>query len=249
MPDTSMPDLGVASANRLLDVLSRADRGILAGLEPVALALRQVLEPAQGRIADVYFVTSGLVSVVATTGPRDSIEVGMIGHEGMTGLAVVLGDDRSANETVVQSVGTALRLSSAALRRAMVASPTLSRLLCRYGHVFLAQASHTALANGRGRLRERLARWLLMWQDRLDMGEFDVTHEFLAVLLGVRRPGVTEALHDLEGRRLIRSTRSHVRILDRAGLEAMAGGFYGVPEAEYERAIGRRGLPRLAGVA
>ena len=162
----------------------------------------------------------------------------MVGYEGMTGLCIVLGDDRSANETVVQSAGSAMRLSTEALRELMKASRSLTTTLLRYVNVFMVQGSQTALANGRGRLDERLARWLLMWHDRVLADELIITHEFLALLLGVRRQGVTVALHELEGKGLIRSTRSHVRVLDRDGLQKAANGFYGIPEAEYDRAIG-----------
>jgi CRP-like cAMP-binding protein len=199
-----------------------------------------MLETSQSPILHVYFPTSGLASIVGTTNPNHRIEVGMVGYEGMTGLAVVLGDDRSANETVVQSSGRALRIGSGPLRKAMGASSTLTTTLLRYSHVFLMQASQTAVANGRGRLNERLARWLLMWHDRLRTAELDVTHEFLSILLGVRRPGVTVALHELEGQGLISSTRNHVRILDRAGLRRASNGFYGIPEAEYDRTMRAR---------
>jgi CRP-like cAMP-binding protein len=138
----------------------------------------------------------------------------------------------------VQSPGTALRISTADLRRVMKASPALTALLLHYVRVFLVQTSQTALANGRGRIDERLARWLLMWDDRVLGADATITHDFLAVLLGVQRPGVTVALHVLEGKRLIRSTRSHVEVLDRAGLQCAANGYYGVSEAEYERSIG-----------
>ena len=228
-------------ANRLLKSLSTADRAALVpDLEPVSLATWQVIEQPNRRISHVYFPTSGLASVVGTTHPDQRIEVGMVGYEGMTGLAIALGHDSSTNETVIQATGTALRLPSAALRRAMHASPTLRAMLLRYVHVFMMQASHTALANGRGRLSERLARWLLMWQDRLKTPHLTVTHEFLALLLGVRRQGVTLALHELEGQSLIKGTRNRITVVDRPGLLGLAGGFYGVPEAEYDRAIRRR---------
>ena len=148
-----------ASANRILDLLSVGDcRALRRECEDVALEPRQVLETSQGQIAHVYFPMSGLASIVGTTrlnrrtegGYR--IEVGMVGYEGMTGLAVVLGDDRSANETVVQSSGRALRIGSGPLRKAMDASPTLTRTLLRYVHVFMMQASQTAVANGCGKL-------------------------------------------------------------------------------------------------
>lgn len=224
--------------NRLLATLSNADQALLAPfLEAVELDSRQILEAPHGPISHVYFVESGLVSVVGTTTPDHRIEVGMVGNEGMTGLGVVLGDDRSANETLVQSPGSALRISAGALRKAMGQSPELSGILMRYVHVFMIQGSQTALANGRGRLEERLARWLLMWHDRIAHSELVITHEFLALLLGVRRPGVTVTLHSLEGKGLIRCTRNLVHILDRPGLRRAANGFYGVPEAEYERSI------------
>ncbi|OFX06440.1 MAG: hypothetical protein A3D94_22980 [Alphaproteobacteria bacterium RIFCSPHIGHO2_12_FULL_66_14] len=225
--------------NRLLAVLPATDLSLLQpSLELVDLKARQVLEMPGAPLTHVHFVESGLVSVVGTAAPDHRIEVAMVGHEGMTGLGVVLGDDRSLNEALVQSTGSAWRIATPALHKAMAASPTLTAALLRYVHVFVAQASQTALANGRGKLDERLARWLLMWHDRLHDDNLTTTHEFLALLLGVRRQGVTVALHDLEGRGLIRSTRSLVRILDRHGLQRAANGFYGAPEAEYDRAIG-----------
>jgi CRP-like cAMP-binding protein len=229
-------------ANWLLQAMTGGDRTLLeAAFEEVTLETWQILEKPNQRIPHVYFLTAGLASVVGTTRPEQRIEVGMVGFEGMTGLAVALGHDRSSNETVVQAAGTAFRLPSRTLRSAMRASPTITATLLRYVHVFMMQASQTALANGRGRLDERLARWLLMWQDRLRTPHLTVTHEFLALLLGVRRQGVTVALHRLEGEGLIRGTRNVVRIIDRPGLLALADGFYGVPEAEYDLTLRRRG--------
>ena len=214
--------------NRLLATLPAADLAALRPLlEWVDLEARQVLEVPGRPIKDAYFIERGLVSVVGTAEPDHRI-----------------GDDRSANETLVQSAGSALRISAANLRQAMLEIPPLTALLLRYAHVFLLQGHQTALANGRGKLDERLARWLLMWHDRLGSDELVITHEFLALLLGVRRQGVTEALHALEGLGLIRASRSLIRIVDRGGLHITANGFYGVPEAEYERSIGV--LPRPA---
>jgi CRP-like cAMP-binding protein len=228
-----------APRNRLLAVLPAVDFALLQPwMELVELEARQVLETPHKTITHVHFVESGLVSVVGTTEPDHRIEVGMVGHEGMTGVGLVLGDDRAMNEALVQSTGTAWRIAAPALRKVMGASPALTAALLRYVHVFIAQASQTALANGRGKLDERLARWLLMWHDRLRDDNLTITHEFLALLLGVRRQGVTVALHDLEGKGLIKSTRSLIKILDRAGLQRAANGFYGLPEAEYDRAIG-----------
>jgi CRP-like cAMP-binding protein len=229
----------IALRNRLLAALLPSDlQLLLPSFTATPLEVKYVLERPSKAIEYVYFVLSGLVSVVATTSPNHRIEVGMVGCEGMTGLAVVLDDGQSANETIVQSAGSALRLPADTLRALMAESPSLTSIMKRYAHVFMMQASQTALSNGRGVLGERLARWLLMWGDRLDDNNLVITHDFLALLLGVRRPGVTEVVHVLEGKGLIRSSRSLIRIVNRAGLRSEANGFYGIPEAEYDRLIG-----------
>ena len=202
--------------NRLLAMMSPADRERLApSIETVELDARQILEEPGEVISHVYFVESGLVSIVGTSPPSHRIEVGMVGYEGMTGVGIVLGDDRSPNEALVQSAGAAIRLPAPRVRESIADSPTLASVLLRYAHVFMIQSSQTALANGRGRLDERLARWLLMWDDRIRPEPLTVTHEFLALLLGVRRPGLTDTMNELEGRGLIRSSRGQVRILNR----------------------------------
>ena len=128
-----------------------------------------------------------------------------------------------------------IRLSGASLLRGLMEkSPALAAGLMRYAHVFAVQAGHTALANAQGKIEERLARWLLMAHDRLD-DELHLTHEFQSIMLGVRRAGVTTALHQLEKLALISTTRGCVTVLDRHGLEESANGLYGVPEAEFER--------------
>ena len=173
------PDNG--SRNRLLAVLSHADRDLLTpNLETIALDVRHVLEAPNDPISHVYFFESGLVSVIGAAPPNHRIEVGMVGYEGMTGLSIVLGDNRSADETMVQSAGSALRISAASLREILDASRSLTATLLRYVNIFMVQSSQTALANGRGRLDQRLARWLLMWDDRIERDESHRTHDFLA---------------------------------------------------------------------
>jgi CRP-like cAMP-binding protein len=227
--------------NHLLGALSGSDRALLEPhCEDVAIETRQILEAPHETISHVYFPTSGLASVVGTTRSEQRIEVGMIGYEGMSGLAVVLGHTRSLNETVIQAEGRALRISSRVLRRSLRSSPTLLAMFLHYVHVFMTQQSQTALSNGRARLNQRLARWLLMWQDRLRTPHITVTHEFLALLLGVSRQSVTVELHELEGQGLIKGTRNLIRVLDRKGLRALADGFYGVPEAEYDLTVRKR---------
>jgi CRP-like cAMP-binding protein len=233
------------AGNSLLASMNAADRAALEPhLEEVQLTTREVLERPNFRISYVYFLTSGLASIVGTTKPHQRIEVGMVGNEGMTGLAIVLGHDHSTNETVIQADGTALRLPSTVLRRVLKSSPTMTNVILRYVHVFMMQASQTALANGRAKLSQRLARWLLMWHDRLQTPHLTVTHSFLALLLGVRRQGVTVALHELEGKRLIKGNRSQITVTDRAGLLALANGFYGVAESEYLKMTRNRAARR-----
>lgn len=224
--------------NGLLAILPESARAhLLTLLAPVRLALRQTLETPGAPIAHLYFVETGMVSVVAIGNDNRRTEIGLIGHEGITGLAAVLGADSSPNQSTVQGAGSALRISATAMHQAMATIPALNSLLLRFAHVFMVQAAHTSLSNGNGTLPQRLARWILMAQDRLESESIALTHELLATMLAVRRPGVTVALHVLEGRGLIRSSRGLITLLDRSGLIALAAGSYGIPEAEYGRVV------------
>jgi CRP-like cAMP-binding protein len=138
----------------------------------------------------------------------------------------------------MQVAGDGLGVSSAKLNQAMEESPALHRSLLRYGHAFVVQTAQTALANGRSKIEERLARWLLMANDRLDGDQVPLTHEFLSVMLGVRRPGVTVTLDLLEKEGLIQARRGTVAILDRTGLRKISNGAYGAAEAEFKRLFG-----------
>jgi CRP-like cAMP-binding protein len=222
----------------LLERLSAHDASVLApAMETVGLALRQPIEQANEQITHAYFPLSGIISIVARSGD-EQVEAGIVGREGMTGTAIVLGNHRSPNDAFVQGAGAAVRVDADALRAALEASASLRQLMQRFAHVFMMQVTQTALANARGTLSERLARWLLMAHDRHDNDELQLTHEFVAIMLAVRRPGVTTALHELEGKHLIRSSRGAIRVIDRKGLEQHAGATYGVAEAEYKRLIG-----------
>ena len=230
------PPASAARHNQLLSSLKADDLALLRpGLRPVELPLMTVLEEAGEPIKDVYFFESGFASVV--TGEKVPIEIGLIGREGMSGVSIVLHDDRSVNRTFMQAGGTALAMSADRLRTALLDSPSLQSSLLRYAHAFTVQTSQTALVNGRAKLEARLARWLLMAHDRFDQNDFPFTHQFIAMMLGVRRAGVTDALHILEGRRLIKARRGQITVVNRKGLEALADPSYGVPEAEYARLI------------
>jgi CRP-like cAMP-binding protein len=208
---------------------------VLPHLEPVTLAQNQVLfEPFQS-LDCVYFFEGGLSSEIAVNGAANRIEVGCIGREGMSGVPAILGVDRTPHKSFMQVGGPALRLAFPVLQEAMGSGP-LRALLLRYAHVFMIQIAATALADGRYKINQRLARWLLMCHDRLG-DELPLTHDFLALMLGVRRSSVTDALHIIEGERLIKAERMRILVLDRRGLKRMAGQSYGVPEAEYDRLI------------
>jgi CRP-like cAMP-binding protein len=223
--------------NCILGSLARHDLELLEPhLEPVTLKFRQRLQIANRKIVSVYFIDAGLASVVALEGSEHRrAEIGVVGREGMTGVAVTFGVDRSPCETFVQIEGHGRCIGASMLRALIARSPSLLSCLLRYAHVFAVQIGQTALANAQGKISERLARWLLMAHDRLPGDGLHLTHEFLSITLGVRRAGVTTALHELESSGLISTKRGCVTVLDRDGLEESTGGLYGMPEAEFER--------------
>ena len=227
--------------NHLLAGLTGAQRALLLPhLEPVDLRQRDVLEQPGEPIAHVHFPDAGLLSVIAVGSKGERVEVAAVGRDGMTGLAGLVGDDRSPYEAIVQLDGFGHRIAAGALRAIAQADEGVRERLLRYGQAFAVQAAFTALSNAPHPIEHRLARWLLICQDRTGMDALPLTHEFLSLMLGVRRAGVTVAIHELEGRGLIRATRGHVRVLSREGLIEAAQGSYGLAEAEYVRLLGGR---------
>jgi CRP-like cAMP-binding protein len=225
--------------NRLLAALLPADLRLLQPhLEPLTLKLRHSMERPNKRIDDVYFMDAGIASVVAVQRDGERVEVGLVGREGMTGTAVVLGDNQSPHETYIQVAGEGQRIAATELCKAMKASESLHGLLLKYVKAFMVQTAHTAIANARAKLDERLSRWILMAHDRIAGDTIALTHEFLALMLGVRRAGVTEALQSLTRLKLIEVRRGEIVVLSRQGIERRAGSSYGAPEAEYRRLIG-----------
>jgi CRP-like cAMP-binding protein len=201
----------------------------------VPLRPRVVIEQPGERITHIYFPESGVISTVVKGADGRAAEAGITGVEGVTGTSMLLGDDRSPSEGIVQLVGEAYRVNAEDYLRFLDDHPDFRALLLRYVHTFLIQTSQSTLATAKSKLEERLSRWLLMVHDRAGGPRLELTHEFMALMLGTRRAGVTMALHELEGKALVKSTRGAVVILDRHGLEEMAGQFYGVAEAEYAR--------------
>jgi len=227
-----------ASKNKILLGLAAPDFVLLQpNLESVDLPVRRQLEQRGRRVDHVYFPQTGLASTVISAGSNHSIEVAIVGCEGMTGMSVVLEADRPWYETFMQAPGTGLRLPAEQLRAAMKKSPTLRTALLRYVYVLMNQMAFTSLANGRYKIEERLARWLLMACDRAGSNTIQLTHEFLALMLGARRAGVTAALAEVQKRGILKMQRGVITIVDRGGLEEAANGAYGAPEAEYRRLL------------
>ena len=226
------------AGNTLLHALADADKELLLPkFECVDLKLGEKLHKAHEPVEFAHFPLSGICSVIAENEEGGRIETGVIGREGFVGIPIVLFVESAASEVVVQADGSALRISRLQLLHAIQESPSLNKLLLHFAHVFSVQVAQTALANGHNSISERLARWLLMCQDRTESREFPLTHQYLSVMLAVRRAGITEALNDLEGRKAIRATRGHIIILNRTILKQIAGAAYGTPEEEYKRVI------------
>ncbi len=208
-------------------------------LARIELQHRHMLAPADRPMDQVYFLESGIASVVMTTGNAEHTEVGIIGREGFSGIPVLLRTDRSPHDIYMQVDGTsALTIGVANLREALEQSRALEDLLLRYVQAFMAQTAASAVANAHLRVEARLARWLLMCHDRVDGDDVRLTHEFMSMMIATQRTRVTMTLHILEGAGAIASTRGQVKIVDRRKLEHIAGDGYGHPEAEYRRVIG-----------
>lgn len=239
------PSSRLPTRNRLLAMLPPADFALLQPhLEPVELKPRQVLADYDTPIGHAYFPEEGITSMVIASPDGHVTEVQMIGREGMIGLSVVLFVQQAPIKLFVQMGGKAWRIAVPELQALLVRCPALNRLLLRYAHTALMQIAYTALSNAAHSVEQRLARWLLMAHDRVDDDEIGFTHEFLALMLNVRRPSVTTALHLLEGDGLIRGSRARVFIRDREGLVSLAHAAYGVPEAAYRHSFGIDGLVR-----
>jgi CRP-like cAMP-binding protein len=224
--------------NQLLGLLNEASFASLAPfLEQLRLAQGQVLHEAMQPIEYVYFLESGMSSEIALDQGGQRIEVGCVGNEGFVGVPVILGVPSTPHRSFMESDGSAQRIRAGRLLAACRDDGLLLQVLLRYVHVFMIQIAATALADGRYNVEQRTARWLLMSHDRLHGDQLPLTHEFLSLMLGVRRSSVTDALHRLEGAGVIKASRSLIVVRDRGKLEGLAGASYGVPEAEYQRVM------------
>jgi CRP-like cAMP-binding protein len=229
----------LVARNRVLASLPSSIWARLSGiLQPVALGFKEVRYTPGHPIEFVYFIQDGLVSIVSTQSDGTQIEVGIIGREGIIGHALVLDVDSSPHDAVVQVAGSALRMGAEEFTLAIHEYPELRHRLNHFVQAFHVQVAQTAACNGTHMLTSRLARWLLMASDRLGSDDIRLTHEFLAIMLGVRRPAVTVALGALERTGLIRCRRNHINIIDRKALITTCCECFGIVRSQYNLLTG-----------
>lgn len=226
------------STNGVLQRVSSADfDSIRPFLSRVELKLKDEIISPDRPITHVWFLESGMCSIIAPTDGTEAIEVGMVGWEGMTDHLTRVGNS-SVLRSLVQLPGTALAIEAARYVEWTEDRPEVLRLVLRFQRSMMVQISFTALSHGSYTIEERLARWLLMSFDRSKGGDLPLVHEFIAMMLAVRRSGVTTAMHVLEGKHAIRAERGRIQLRDRQVLEDLAAGSYGVAEREYDRLMG-----------
>jgi CRP-like cAMP-binding protein len=236
-----------APPNQLIAALPATEREqFLAGCTRVDLVLGSVLYEQGDRIRDVYFPTESFISMLTTVDGDSTLEVGMVGCEGMCGYALLLGGDTAPLRALTQGAGAAWRMKAETFRACLASMPALREVMDKYVYVILRQLAQTAACTRFHIVERRLARWLLMTQDRAHADEFDVTQEFLAFMLGVRRVGVTSAASTLQSRKLIGCRRGHISILNRKRLERFACACYQSDLDTYRLGMSARTTRRVA---
>jgi len=239
-----LPAVRIPQDNLLLAALPAIVRGRLtADGPPVDLSLSEILSEAGEPIRHVYFPIDAFISLITIQG-RGQLEIGLVGAEGMLGVSLLLGVDVSPLRAMVQGAGRAWRVDAATLEHELMGNAVLRAPLNRYLYVVLAQLMQTATCTRFHLIESRLARWLLMTRDRAHSDHFHITHEFLALMLGVRRVGVTRAASALQRRKLIRYRRGDLSVLDVRGLERAACACYAIDKRIYARIIGSGAVRR-----
>ena len=225
----------VFAANRLLTGLPAKEREqLLSHCESIQLSFAEVLYRTGDLIPNVYFPTGSFISLLTPLDGGAGLEVGLIGNEGMLGITLTLGIDIAPFQAVVQGAGSALRITTVAFLYELERNPLLRRLLKRYLYISMSQLAQSAACCRIHVVEERLARWLLMTQDRAHSDTFHITHLFLAYMLGVRRVGITKAASSLQRQKLISYRRGKITILNRIGLEDAACACYQIEKKTYE---------------
>lgn len=227
--------------NRLLGLLAPGDYARLRPhLQHIPLEYRQSLYCARKPIGFVYFLETGVGSLVNTMASGEAAEVGTVGNEGVVGLPLVFGDDTAPTSVYVQVPGAGLRMTAALFEKELARSASMRAVMLRYAHAFFNQVAQSAACNQFHSLQQRCCRWLLMTHDRMQSDEFLLTQEFLAMMLGVQRTGVSAAASALQRAGLIRYKRGIVTIIDRRGLKQRSCECYGVSKKEFDRLLGDR---------
>jgi CRP-like cAMP-binding protein len=230
-------------ANRLLGLLPPRDYARLRPhLQRIPLKYRQSLYRANKPIGFVYFIATGVGSLVNTMANGEAAEVGTIGNEGVVGLPLVLGDDRTPTSVYVQVPGAGLRMKATLFNKELARSASMRTVMLHYAHAFFNQVAQSAACNQFHSIQQRCCRWLLMTHDRMQSDEFLLTQEFLAMMLGVQRTGVTVAAGALQRAGLIRYKRGNVTIVDRGSLIKRSCECYGVSKREFDRLLGDRAM-------
>jgi CRP-like cAMP-binding protein len=225
--------------NRLLAALPKKEyQNLLPELEHVTLTFGDILFEPGDTIRHVYFPNDSIISLLSSVEDRALLEVGIVGNDGMAGLSVFMGVNKSRNRALVQGTGTAMKMKSAALRKEVSNGGALRNLLHLYTHSLLTQISQSAACNRFHLVNARLARWLLMTHDRVEGDGFHLTQEFISHMLGVRREQVTLAASSLQKQKLISYSRGQIKILNRVGLEAISCKCYRVVKDEYDNFLG-----------
>lgn len=244
---SSLTPFAPAPRNQLLASLAPESLARLKPmLHPAPLLLRDTLWPAGEAIPRVYFPLTGWVSLLAPLENGDVAEVGLVGREGMLGLPLALGATQDDLEAMVQGPGTALTMSAGSFRQALAADPAFQAVILRYAHAHLLQVSRTAACNVHHLVEQRLARWLLMSHDRAEGDTFPMTHEFLGMMLSVRRAGISVAAATLQKAGLIHYERGTVTITDRPGLENASCECYGIVRRAFEPGLAQDARPARA---
>jgi CRP-like cAMP-binding protein len=221
--------------NRLLDALPPEEYERLArGLEPVELQLGQTLFEPGEKTEYVYFPVEAIISLLTDLDDGTGMEVGLVGREGMVGISTLYGVERESKLDAVQRTGSALRMRADDFREALTRGGQLQRLLLHYAHALMSQISQSVVCNVRHKIDGRFVRWLLMFQDRAEADEFELTHEFMAGMLGVTRSSIGEAVRKLQEMGLVSYDRGRFRVVNRAAMEQMACECYEVVRDEYD---------------
>jgi CRP-like cAMP-binding protein len=233
-----MPARRTPKQNRLLAALPAAELARLAPhLERVSLPLGAVIYESGAEQGHVYFPASGIVSLLHVMNDGAAAEIAVVGNEGMVGVALFMGGETTPSRAIVQSAGSAFRLSGQLVKREFTRAGAMQHLLLRYTQALLTQMAQTAVCNRHHSVDQQLCRWLLLSLDRLPSSELTMTQELIANMLGVRREGVTEAAGKLQSAGLIHYSRGRITVLDRPGLEARACECYDVVKRESDRLL------------